>query len=154
MHKLALASLALVLAAAFAGFARAEPGLQSDLTAISGQGTGHVEVSPTAAGQDDVFIAQGTATIHDALPNTTFSVQRAVDFTPNYGVCTIAPAPPRGWITLTTLTTSVGGSGAAHFVRKAPPPGPAGFQFDVIFRVISDDGTQVLLSDCMTATVK
>lgn len=154
MHKLALASLALVLAAAFAGFARAEPGLQSDLTAINGQGTGHVEVSPTGAGQDNVFIAQGTANIHHALPNTTFSVQRAVDFTPNDGVCTIDPAPPLGWITLTTLTTSEGGSGAAHFVRNGPPPGPAGFQFDVIFRVISDDGTQVLLSDCMTATVK
>jgi len=120
MHKLALAGFALVLAAAFAGFARAEPGLQSDLTAISGQGAGHVEVSPTGAGQDDVFIAQGTANIHGALPNKT----------------------------------SEGGSGAAHFVRQAPPPGPAGFQFDVIFRLISDDGTQVLLSDCMTATVK
>jgi hypothetical protein len=31
---------------------------------------------------------------------------------------------------------------------------PSGFQFDVILRVISGDGTQVLMSDCMTITVK
>jgi hypothetical protein len=138
----------------FVAVAQAEPGLQGTLTAVSGQGTGHVDVSPTAAGQGTTFIAQGTANLHDALPNTTFKVQRAVDFTPGDGVCTIAPTPPAGWITLTTLTTSPAGSGAAHFVREAPPPGPPGFQFDVIFRVISDDGTQVLMSDCMTVTVK
>jgi hypothetical protein len=124
------------------------------LTAVSGQGAGHVEVSPTAAGQDVLFIAQGTANIHDALPNTTFKVQRATDPTPNDGVCTIAPAPPAGWVTLTTITTSEGGAGAGHFVREAPLLDPRGTQFDVIFRVISDDGTQVLMSDCMTVTRK
>src|SRR5712691_1577018 len=63
---------------AFVGVAHAEPGLQSDLTAISGaQGTGHVDVSPTADDQHDtVFIAQGTAEIHGALPDTTYVVQR------------------------------------------------------------------------------
>src|SRR5829696_681438 len=137
-----------------ASVAQAEPGLQSKLTAISGQGTGHVVVSPTAKGQGAVFVAEGAAAIHDALPNTTFIVQRAVDFTPNDGVCTIAPAPPAGWIILTTLTTSAGGAGAAHFERVSPPPGPSGFQFDIVFRVISTDGTQVLMSDCMTVTVK
>jgi hypothetical protein len=81
-------------------------------------------------------------------------VQRAIDFTPNDGVCAIAPAPPAGWITLTTLTTSAAGAGAAHFERVSPPPGPSGFQFDIVFRVISTDGTQVLMSDCMTVTVK
>jgi hypothetical protein len=127
----------------------------SRLTATSGQGSGHVNVSPTAAGQGSTFIAQGTASLHGALPDTTFAVQRAVDFTPNNGTCTIAPSPPTGWITLTTLTTSHAGAGAAHFTRRqAPPPGPPGFQFDIIFRVISDDGTQVLISDCMTATIK
>jgi hypothetical protein len=143
-----------VLFGAVVAVARAEPALQSDLTAVSGQGVGYVEVSPTAAGQDAIFVAQGTAAIRDALPNTTFKVQRAVDFTPNDGVCTIAPSPPAGWITLASLTTSDAGTGAAHFVRNAPPPGAAGFQFDVIFRLISDDGTQELMSDCMTATVK
>jgi len=137
-----------------ASVAQAEPGLQSKLTAISGQGTGQVVVSPTAQGQGAVFVAEGAAAIHDALPNTTYIVQRAIDFTPNDGACTIAPAPPAGWITLTTLTTSAGGAGAAHFERVSPPPGPSGFQFDIVFRVISTDGTQVLMSDCMTVTVK
>jgi hypothetical protein len=149
-----LVALATLAAIAAAGVAQAEPGLQSKLTAISGQGTGHVEVSPTAQGQGAVFVAEGAAAVHGALPNTTFIVQRAVDFTPNDGVCTIAPAPPAGWITLTTLTTSEGGAGAAHFERAAPPPGPSGFQFDIVFRVMSTDGTQVLVSDCMTVTVK
>src|SRR5262245_55079531 len=96
----------------FVGIAHAEPGLQSDLTAINGaQGTGHVDVSPTADDHNDtVFIAQGTAEIHDALANTTYVVQRAVDFTPNDGICTIAPAPPAGWLSLTTITTSAGGA--------------------------------------------
>ena len=150
---LLIALVALTVVGA-ASVAQAEPGLQSKLTAVSGQGTGHVEVSPTAQGQGAVFVAEGAAAVHDALPDTTFIVQRAVDFTPNDGVCTIAPAPPAGWITLTTLTTSAGGAGGAHFERVAPPPGPSGFQFDIVFRVISTDGTQVLMSDCMTVTVK
>jgi predicted secreted Zn-dependent protease len=155
MKRLVLVVVLVTLTAVgAASVAQAEPGLQSKLTAISGQGTGHVEVSPTAKGQGAVFVAEGAAAIHGALPNTTFLVQRAVDFTPNDGVCTIAPAPPAGWITLTTLTTSAGGAGAAHFERVSPPPGPAGFQFDIVFRVMSTDGTQVLMSDCMTATVK
>jgi hypothetical protein len=149
-----VAGIAALLAAGFVAFAQAEPGLQSSLTAISGQGAGHVDVSPTAEGQGAVFIVQGEAEIHGALPNTAFEVQRAVDFTPNDGVCTIAPSPPAGWITVATFTTSSAGTGAAHFVRNSPPPGPPGFQFDLVLRVISDDGTQVLQSDCMTVTVK
>jgi hypothetical protein len=149
-----LVALVTLTAIGAASAAQAEPGLQSKLTAISGQGTGHVEVSPTAQGQGAVFVAEGAAALHGAMPNTTFIVQRAIDFTPSDGVCTIAPAPPVGWITLTTFTTSAGGAGAAHFERVAPPPGPAGFQFDIVFRVMSTDGTQVLMSDCMTVTVK
>jgi predicted secreted Zn-dependent protease len=154
MRRLVLLVALATLMVGAASVAQAEPGLQSKLTAISGQGTGHVEVSPTAQGQGAVFVAEGAAAVHGALPNTTFIVQRAIDFTPNDGVCTIAAAPPAGWITLTTLTTSEGGAGAAHFERAAPPPGPAGFQFDIVFRVMSTDGTQVLMSDCMTVTVK
>jgi predicted secreted Zn-dependent protease len=149
-----LVALVTLTAVGAASVAQAEPGLQSTLTAISGQGTGHVEVSPTAQGQGAVFVAEGAAAVHGALPNTTFIVQRAIDFTPNDGVCTIAPAPPAGWITLTTLTTSESGAGAAHFERVAPPPGPSGFQFDIVFRVMSTDGTQLMMSACMTVTVK
>jgi hypothetical protein len=152
---------AAALSTVFVVAAHAEPGLQSNLIAISGQGTGHVNVSPTAHDEGDtVFIAQGTAEIHDALPNTTYVVQRAVDFTPNDGVCTIAPSPPAGWLSLTTFTTSPAGARAGHFERVSSPPGPSGFQFDIIFRVVKQKGdgsldlSQVLLSACMTVTVK
>ena len=166
MKLLRVTRCLLVLLLSFGGFAfvsvaHAEPGLQSKLMAIRGQGTGHVDVSPTADDQHDtLFIAQGTAEIHDALAHTTYVVQRAVDFTPNDGVCTIAPAPPAGWLSLTTLTTSAAGAGAGHFERMSSPPGPPGFQFDIIFRVVkrNGDGTldlsQVLMSACMTVTVK
>jgi hypothetical protein len=154
-----LALLLSSLAFAVVPVAHAEPGLQSELTAISGQGTGHVDVSPTAHDQQDTaFIAEGTAEIHAALPDTTYVLQRAVDFTPRDGVCTIAKSPPMGWITNTSFTTSEAGAGAGHFVRHAtPPPVP---EFDVIFRVVkqNSDGTldfsQLLMSDCMTVSVK
>lgn len=154
-----LALLPSCLLFAFVPVAHAEPGLQSELTAISGQGAGHVDVSPTAHDQQDTaFIAEGTAEIHGALPDTTYVLQRAVDFTPRDGVCTIAPAPPRGWITNTTFTTSEAGAGAGHFVRDTTPPAVP--EFDVVFRVVRlhGDGTldfsQLLMSECMTVTVK
>src|SRR5215469_15676676 len=98
---------------AFVPVAYAEPGLHSDLTAISGQGTGHVNVSPTAHDEGDtVFIAQVTVNVQGARPNTTFTVTRFVDEAAD-GVCT----ETGGGFTLGTLTTSQGGAGAAHFVR-------------------------------------
>jgi hypothetical protein len=82
---------AVALATAFVVAAHAEPGLQSTLTAISGQGTGHVDVSPTADDQHHTaFIAQGTAEIHDALADTTYAVQRSGDPVPD-GVYAISP---------------------------------------------------------------
>jgi hypothetical protein len=132
--------------------AQADPaGARSSLTAVSGQGTGIVKVSPTAEDQG-TFHVQGEVNIYGALPNASFSVQRAVDFSPGDGECTIAASPPNGWITLASLTTSAGGAGAAHFERATALP--SGEQFDVIFRVVSADGTQLLLSECMTVTVK
>jgi len=135
---------------AFVGVAHAEPGLQSDLTAINGaQGTGHVDVSPTADDQHDtVFIAQVTVNVQGARPNTTFTVTRFVDQPPD-GVCT----ETGGGLTLGTLTTSQGGAGASHFVRNSPSSAHRGDQFDLDFHVVGDDGT-VLLSGCMTVTVK
>jgi len=133
---------------AFVSVAHAEPGLQSDLIAISGQGTGHVVVSPTADDQNDtVFIAQVTVNVQGTLPNTTFTVTRFVDQPPD-SVCT----EKGGGLTLGTLTTSQDGAGAAHFVRMGSPV-PKGFQFDLDFHVVGDDGT-VLLSGCMTVTGK
>ena len=147
MHKLALASFAVVLAAALVGFARAEPGTQSDLTAISGQGTGHVSVSPTARDRGDTFHAQVTVNVHDARPNTTFTVERFVDQPPD-GVCTEAG----GEATLGTFTTSQGGAGTFHVERVSVGETP-GFQFDLDFHLAGDDGSQ-LNSGCMTVTMK
>ena len=63
----------------FVVVAQAASGLQSDLTAITGQGVGHVSVSPTARDRGEIFHAQVTVNVHDALPNTTFTVTRFVD---------------------------------------------------------------------------
>lgn len=141
------------LSPVFVGAAHAESGLQSKLTARNGaQGTGHVDVSPTADEQHEtLFIAQGTAEIHDALESTTYVVQRAID-------CKIDPSSPDdGWVTLTTFKTSPEGAGAGHFERRI------GTQqnFDIFFRVVKQDGDRTpdlskgeLISACMTVTVK
>jgi hypothetical protein len=134
--------------------ALAEPGMQSELTAVSGQGSGFISDSPTAEDHGNLFV-EFEVNIHDALPNTTYAVQRAVDFNPTdvaNGVCTIAPGPPFGWLTEGTLTTSPGGAGATH--GSGPRPPKSGTRFNIIFRVINQDEGQLLMSRCMTITVK
>jgi len=130
---------------AFVPVAHAEPGLQSDLTAISGQGTGHVLVSPTAKDRP-TFDVQIEVNAHDMLPNSTFTVQRRVDLIPD-GVCTSTT-----WLTNGPITTSAGGAGAQHFEVERGAPFVSGVRFDVQFRVIGN-GTE-LRSECMTVTVK
>lgn len=144
----------MVLASAFAVAAQAEPGTQSELTAISGQGAGFVSLSATAQDHVNLFV-EDEVNIHDALPDTNFIVQRAVDFNPAdvaNGVCTIAAGPPFGWQTQGTFTTSSGGAGTVHISGPRPPLSDT--QFNIIIRVLSKDGTQLLRSDCMTITVK
>lgn len=138
-----------LLAAAFVAFAQADPGAQSQLTAISGHGSGLVEISPTAMNEDGfTFDVQGTVNIHGAAPNTGFTVSRRPDFTPD-GICTGST-----WLPLPgALTTSAGGAGAFHFEVQRRAPFTEGRKFDVIFRAVGADGT-VLMSDCMTLTVK
>ncbi len=129
--------------------AQAQPGTQSVLTAVSGQGIGRVNVSPTANDSGGTFDVQGVVNLHDALPDTTFTIARAVDLNPN-GVCTSTT-----WNSVPeTLTTSEGGAGAAHFEIVRGAPFTDGVRFDVRWRVMSLDGSQVLLSDCFTVTVK
>jgi hypothetical protein len=130
---------------AFVGVAHAEPGLQSDLTAISGQGTGHVLVSPTAKDRP-TFAVEVEVNVQDMLPNSTFTVERRVDLTPD-GVCTGTT-----WLTNGPITTSTGGAGAQHFEVERGAPFVSGVRFDVQFRVIGN-GTE-LRSECMTVTVK
>ena len=131
-----------------ANAALAEPGAQSELTAIAGEGSGRVIVSPTAE-DHGTFAAEITINIQGAAPNTTFLVRRAPDLNPN-GICTGSFIPFAG----KTLTTSEGGAGAAHFFFERGAPFVSGTRFNVVFQVYSDDGTTVLQSDCMTITVK
>ena len=91
MRRIALLGVATAIAAVVAGVAQADPGLQSTLTAVTGQGTGHVLVAPTAEDQG-TFAVQVTVNIQGATPYTTFAVARAVDLNPD-GVCTMASHP-------------------------------------------------------------
>jgi hypothetical protein len=134
--------------------AGASAGTHSKLTAIAGHGDGIVEVAPTAhdvVGPDS-FDVPGTVNVHDAAPNTTFTVLRRVDLNPD-GVCTGAT-----WLVLPppneqTLTTSNGGAGALHFRISRGAPFVDGVHFDVQWRLEGNDGS-LLQSDCFTVTVK
>jgi hypothetical protein len=150
MRRFRLISLFMVggiLLAAFVVAAQAEPGAQSDLVATSGQGSGLVTVSPTARDRGEIFHAQVTLNVQGTRPNTTFTVERFVDQPPD-GICTEAG----GGVVLGTFTTSEGGAGAFHFERVSPGETP-GFQFDLDFHVVGDDGT-MLKSGCMTLSQK
>jgi hypothetical protein len=148
MRRIALLGVAAALAAAITtSAAQAEPGLHSTLTALTGQGTGHVLVAPTSEDQG-TFAVQVEVNVHAAAPNVTFAVARAVDLNPD-GVCTMAS----GWLPLGDLTTSAGGTGAAHFEVHRGAPFVSGVGFDAVFRAVGSDGTE-LRSDCLTVTVK
>lgn len=139
---LAIAMLAAGVGMAASSAARAEPtGAQSELTAVTGQGVGKVIVSSTSADIAN-FVAQVVVNIHDAAPNTTFTITRAVD-APANGVCTST-----SFGTVATLRTSAGGAGAVEFERTGPL-----LNFDLFIRVIGDEGT-VLESQCMTIVGK
>ena len=142
------------LVGAFAVVAQAEPGARSTLVAVGGgSGSGMIEVSPTAhdvvgPGTYDV---QGTWTVHGLATDAGYRLLRWADLNPD-GICTgtTAVALPGN----PTLTTSNGGAGAMHFEISRGAPFLDGVSFDVLFRVVDLDGTTVLQSDCITATVK
>jgi hypothetical protein len=144
---------AALLVVTVVGFAQADSFTHQSLTAISGQGSGHIAFSPTARNVGlNQFDVQITINIHGAAPNTVFTASRNVDFIAD-GICTsptFAPFSP-------AFTTSAGGAGAAHYeVLRGPPTFPLfveGAEFDVSFRVVGTDGT-VLTSECFTVTVK
>ena len=154
MQTVWFAVVAAAAAVALAGGASADPGTRSQLTTITGQGAGLVEVAPTA--RDVVgphtFDVQGTVNVHDAAPATTFTVLRRVDRNPD-GICTspsrLALPPPNE----PTLTTSNGGAGALHFEIARGAPFVDGVGFDVQWRLSGSDGS-ILESDCFTVTVK
>jgi len=130
--------LAACAALAVAPAAQADPtGAMSTLTAVTGQGTGLVIISPTSAGQGN-FVAQLKVNIHGAAPNTTFVFTRSID-RPADGVCST------DFGAVGTLTTSPGGTAA----REATPMDGPTVPFDLSIRLLGADGT-VLQSGCMT----
>ncbi|MDQ4075960.1 MAG: hypothetical protein M3220_06905 [Chloroflexota bacterium] len=146
-----VAVLVLILVAAtFASTtAMARAGDHSKLTAVEGYGKGLFVIAPTAA-VPGTFSAEMTVNIHQAPPNTTFTVWRARDPQGDFdGVC--ANTNYLQWQDI-TLTTSNGGAGALHFHYEAPFPD--GEQFNVRFQFRSTDGSTVLQSDCLSITVK
>jgi hypothetical protein len=134
--------IAVVVASLSVTPALADQGTHSWLHAAAGQGQGRVLVATTAQEHGE-FYAQGEVVVELAPANTEMTVARAL-YTPGCGSIT---AP---WATITTLQTSDGGAGAAHFVRDTPLL--SGTTFYVVFRV-SGGGT-VLESDCIAVLVK
>lgn len=128
-----------------------------DLYAVMGTGVGGVNVTPTAE-DHGTFHVQGEVHIRGASPNTTYIVQRAPDLNVADPNCTgpwiSFPIPNPGPVV--TLTTSPGGAGAAHFELAVGGPFVSGRAFNVRFRVIDAlvNPTSVLMSDCITVTVK
>src|ERR671936_205498 len=79
MRRLSVAAMGALLAAGFVAFAQADRGTQSELTAISGEGAGHVIVMPTAQNKDSfTFAMLLEVNVRDMLPNSTFTVERAM----------------------------------------------------------------------------
>jgi hypothetical protein len=122
--------------------AEAAQGTQGWLQATAGQGQGRVLVASTPQEHGE-FYAQGEVEIEGAPANTQMIVTRAL-YTPG---CASITAP---WAPVTTLQTSDGGAGAAHFVRDTPLV--SGTTFYVIFRVTG--GGTVLESECIAVLVK
>jgi hypothetical protein len=128
------------------------------LTAIVGQGSGHVNISPEAS--QEGFSVEVQVSVRWTEPNAEFLLTRSVDFVPD-GVCTgttFTPLPLPNPGPLELLKTSPAGAGAKHasFAFTPPPPAPFedGKQFDVHWEIRTVSGSTVLRSDCITVTVR
>lgn len=149
-HMVATALIAVAVGVmTTAGVAKAEPGTRSALAAITGEGTGQVSIAPTASARP-YFDVQVEVAVHGLQPETTYTVERTPDFVPD-GVCTGESGI--GWIVNGTLTTSAGGAGTAHYHVELGSPFVSDFTFDILFRVVGEDGTE-LRTECMTVTAK
>jgi hypothetical protein len=139
--------LATAASVAIVSTAQADPaGAQSQLTAVTGLGTGLVIISPTSANQGS-FDARVKVNVHDAAPDTTFAVTAGGGGPVTDGIC-------NGTVfgQVATLTTSSGGAGAVEFERSNSNT-LSGSSFDVMLRLLGSDGS-VLQSQCMTITAK
>lgn len=177
MNKRLFLATALTLSLVAAGPVSADGTHGRTLSAVSGQGSGIVNVTLTSAA--DGFSAQITVNVHGTAPNATFYIQRAPEIgrpLGSDGICQrayglypweqpnspgFAPAPkfvsvPRPLAgDLKTVTTNAEGSGSTHFGIELPFI-PDGTVFDVQFRLIDSLSawTTELRTGCFTVTVK
>ena len=128
------------------------------LTAIVGEGAGHVNISPEAS--QEGFSVEVQVSVRSSEPNAEFLLTRSVDFQPD-GLCTgttFTPLPLPNPGPLELLKTSPAGAGAKHasFAFTPPPPAPFedGKQFDVHWEIRTQSGSTVLRSGCITVTVR
>jgi hypothetical protein len=154
MRSIRVMAAVAAVAGIVATSAQGDPGTRSGLTAIAGQGVGMVEIAPRAHDvvAADTFDIQGTVNVHQAAPDTDFTVLRRVDFNPD-GNCTGAVWMPLPAPNAQSFTTSQGGAGALHFEISRGAPLVDGVGFDVQWRLVGSDGS-ILESDCLTVTVK
>lgn len=140
--------------------ARAQGTHSIPLTALVGEGTGHVNLTPDAS--EEGFSVQVQVSVRGTEPNAEFLLTRAVDFEAD-GECTgptFAPLPRPNAGPLVLLTTSPAGAGAQHasfaFLPPlvTPPMFATGEEFDVHWEIRSLSGRTVLRSACVTVTVR
>jgi hypothetical protein len=140
---------------------------------IAGTGAGGVSVTPKSIPEAS-FVADIKVRVRGALPNTTYTVQRAPELgraNGSNGICERAlglapwsssdtPAPgflsfvPTGSTTPISLTTTATGDGLVDFEFRVATI-PTGTKFDVMFRLVNDPAapTGILISQCFTVTV-
>ena len=128
------------------------------LTAIVGEGTGHVNISPEAS--QEGFSVEVQVSVRSSEPNAEFLLTRSVDIEPD-GLCTgtaFTPLPLPNSGPLELLKTSPAGAGAKHASFAFTPPPPTAFedgkQFDVHWEIRTQSGSSVLRSGCITVTVR
>jgi hypothetical protein len=142
---------ALMAVVLFPAAAVADPtGAQAAITPVEGTGgtgSGQVLIAPSAK-DHGTFAVEVTINIHGANEGVEYTVTRAVDRVPD-GECTL----DSGWLPTGSLATSAGGAGAEHVELHRGAPFVSGTRFDVIFRLVGDDGSE-LRSECVTVTVK
>lgn len=116
---------------------------------LRGEGFGLVKFRQP---NDNEFVVYLDTWVRDLAPNTSYSLERAVDTTID-GDCTST-----AWLTLGQglnaypILTDATGTGRAALYRAVPPL--AGQPFDIHFRVIrNSDQAEVLASDCYTYTI-
>lgn len=148
LRAMSVVVLLVGLLAETAWIASASTSFYSPLSAISGSGSGTLQGATTGAGMGTLSV-QGEADVWGTAANTSFNIQRTT-YVP-YTNCDPSQVT-QGNLVLGSFTTSASGAGSGHFQRNSPAP--SGTTFDVLFQVVSSDGSILLQSNCLTVTAQ